>query len=276
MWASTTTGGFPGNSFLGVTTYSTTTLNWTMSFSSSSWNGNHSYAITSKSQNVPARPSLKQPISKPSRLLSIPPLPSRTIVSPPAQLYISTLSALTANITDIAAGQVSNVSGKVYFYVAKQQFGTSNFWDWTMSTFTASGTNIQLVAPPPPTGTYNSGTWSYSTTTFQTAGATWLNGGQYEIQVFAQDLAGNQNAPTTWDFTYETTAPTATIVVPQYGLTAVNSLTISSGTALDTFQNANVKIAIYSPSDPGWFDGSGFTIIQSTPILSPGVVSVFQ
>ena len=210
VWASTTSAGFLTNSgFIGVTAYSTTTLVWTMNFTSGNWNANHKYNITSKAKNVPQSLTQTTNIQTVSFIIDSS-APVTSIVLPPAQTYISTLSVLAANITDAPAGQVSSTAGDVYF-TAKQQ-GSSNFWDWTLSTFTASGSNTQLVAAT--TGSYNNGYWTYSTTTFQTGG-TWMDGGQYEVQIFAKDKAGNQNISTVWDFTYDVTKPTATIVVPQ-------------------------------------------------------------
>ena len=175
-----------------------------------------------------------------------------------------------ANISDTPAGQVSSTVGDVDF-TAKQQ-ATSNFWDWTLSTFTASGSNTELVAAT--TGSYTNGLDLQHNDLPDCRGdaAGWRtirNPGLREGQ------GGQSERFDALDFTYDVSKPTATIVVPQNGLMAVNSLAIASGTAVDNNVNANVKIAIYSPSDRAASMGAASRSSKHAE-LPAGHVSVVQ
>src|SRR5204863_363429 len=91
--------------------------------------------------------------------------------------------------------------------------------DWNGTLFISPNTVLSATLA---SGDYTNGLWSYTTTYFQT-GAAWVSGQNYEVQLFAKDKSNLPNASTLQDFTFDTAAPTATIVIPS--VTSVNLLT---------------------------------------------------
>src|SRR5262249_29695844 len=147
----------------------------------------------------------------------------------------------------------------------------SKFWNWQASTFTAiSGAATDL------TPTLNTGVYSYTTSYFQinTGTGAWENGRSYVVHELATDKAGNTNDIAHAAFTFDIKAPTATIQIPLSGLPGIKNLPSISGIATDDHTNNMVNIAIYSPTDGAWFDGSGFNVTQSTPYFVATSTSV--
>src|SRR5262249_37649909 len=155
--------------------------------------------------------------------------PVTTLITPPNLAFLNSLTTLSATITDVAPGLVSNAAGDVFFTV--KQTGSNAFWDYQLSTFTVASANTNLNATKQ-SGSFNSGLWTYTTSYFQN-GAAWVSGQQYTVTLVAKDKAGNNNAVTTQNFTYDISQPTATILNPQAGLNGLSGLTTLSGTAED-------------------------------------------
>ena len=251
------------NDFVGVTTFNSGNGAWQMIIGAGGWNGNRNYRITS--QAVDTVNSLTQAI-KPTRSFVVDSsAPVAALTNPPSQNYLNALTSLSATITDVSPGQVSPTAGDVYYTVNK--LGSSLYWNWQASTFTTAGPNTVLTATLA-SGDYTNGLWSYTTTYFQT-GAAWVSGQNYEVQLFAKDKAGNPVTSTLQDFTFDTTAPTATLTVPS--VTLANFLPAVSGTALDNNTappgNKTVQVSILRNSDGRYFVGASSAFLTSgTPV----------
>ena len=250
VWASTA--GWANNGFVGVTSLNLITGNWSMSILAGSWNGNRNYTIKSMAINPAGQEVLKPAVT----FVVDNTAPTVAVTAPNGSAYLNTLPILSGNVTDTPPGTIASV----IFHAIRDD---GQYWNWQASTFTA---------PTPPstdlTATHVSGNlWSYTTDYFliNTGTGAWENNRFYSVHQVATDLAGNQTDQGQTAFTFDIVSPTATIVVPANGLTAIRSLPTISGTAIDNHTNSNVVVAIFSPSDQSWFDGAGFNVTQSTP-----------
>ena len=250
-----TNNGYGYFGYVGVTSFSDGT-NWQMSVSANGWIGNQYYKITSLGLNVPQ--GLSESGGPSATFVIDNTAPSGAFNTPDTRLFLNSLPTLSATATDIAPGIVQSV----VFHVLEA--GTTQYWNWQSSTFTAASSPATDL-----TATFSSPNWTYTTSYFQvnTGTGAWENDHSYVVQEVMTDTAGNgSNTPLTHAaFTFDIIAPTSTIVVPANGLTYVTNLPSISGTANDNHANASDQIAIYSPTDGGWFDGTSFSNGQSTP-----------
>ncbi len=240
------------NGFVGVTSVFSSSTSWTMTVPNGDWfNGTHLYQINS--QGVNQALSLTETPGPKATFVVDNNAPAENVTVPNGAAYVNNLPTLVGTASDTSPGAMQSVVFRV--------INGGKFWNWQSSTFTAlSGAATDLTA------SFGGGLWTYTTDYFQvnTGTGAWQNGQSYTVRIIATDQAGNSNFFDQTPFTFDTVVPTATIVMPTNGLTAIRSLPISSGTATDNNLNTNVQIAIRNQTGL-WYDGSLFEINQSTP-----------
>ena len=181
-----------------------------------------------------------------------PPAPSGVLVNPDPRRYLNALPTLSATASDVAPGTVQGV----IFHVARAEDSTK-LWNWQASTFTVATVGATDLVP-----TFNAGVWSYTTDYFQinTGTGTWEQGKGYVVHEVVTDKAGNFSDTAHPGFTFDITAPTATVAIPVLASTpAITSLPSISGATLDNFVASNVQIALQRQASSGlWFDGFQF------------------
>ena len=170
------------------------------------------------------------------------------------------MTSISGNANDLLGATHNHPSGISAngVSVAIQQVG-GNWWD---------GSGFNGSNPLYSTATYigtTAGTWSYALPVVLQNALT--SSKQYLIVSRSTDIAGNAefgaaaaNIPvgTGITVTYDTAAPTATIVMPLNNLPGINSLLVASGTATDDVGVSTVKIAIQKQSNGFWYGGSSF------------------
>src|SRR5206468_545654 len=117
----------------------------------------------------------------------------------------------------------------VVFHVLR----STQLWNWQSSTFTSASGAATDLTPIDQGG----GLWTYTTDYFQinTGTVTWERNRSYAVHEIITDAAGNVTDLTQPPFTFDLTAPTATITLPivAASTTGVTSISAISGNAND-------------------------------------------
>jgi hypothetical protein len=227
--------------------------NW--SISSISWNGNRKYRVKSRAEHTGNGLTEPESIGREFIIDSSAPV---VLISTPSLSYYKNIDTLVGSVSDVSPGVIVNT----YFRVKRSD--ADEYWNWKLSTFTAScgtgGADCQLVA------TLNAGVATYTTDYFVN-GLAWEENRSYVVQLYSIDKAGNVGIASEKTFTIDRTSPTATITIPvDENNSGIRELTKIEGNASDNYANSKVYIAIrkLAPT-PVWWDGSGFTITGDVP-----------
>ncbi|MDT8286528.1 MAG: hypothetical protein RQ748_05405, partial [Elusimicrobiales bacterium] len=239
--AGTYTGYFP------VTVYNSP--NWQWSMAAGNWTTDRKYRVQSKAigatEEVPAL----------GRDFVMDAGPPSAAINSPTAAYAKEVTLLTGTVSDEAPGELQNI----YFRVRRQE--SAVYWNWKASTFTAASADTELPAY------LDGGLYKYTTDYFQTGQAFETNRG-YIAQLFARDKALNLTQATDRPFTIDKSSPSARVLRPYDANNGgVRQVSAISGTASDNQSNASVQVAVqkWVGATLVWFDGSGFTSLQTDP-----------
>ncbi|MHB2027089.1 MAG: hypothetical protein ACYCPQ_10745, partial [Elusimicrobiota bacterium] len=190
--------------------------------------------------------------------------PLIAVTLPSASAYrAGTLGALSGTVVDVTAPNQSASLNVASVYYRVVQSWNSDEWSVPLSTFVAApGTNLAATAGGGDLFTY--------TTSYLQNNTLFKDGYQYQVNLFASDLAGNSAEGLGSTFRWDVTVPTAAVTVPIAPPVFVNSISAISGTAIDQNPNpgdshsapsglAQVGVLIQNQSNHGYFNGSNFT-----------------
>ncbi|MCX5784357.1 MAG: hypothetical protein NTX59_01580 [Elusimicrobia bacterium] len=246
------------NIFLGVDSFDGT--NWTIALPSAKWNGNRSYHVISRSSITVI--GAETPGAGVDFIIdsSAP----AVAIAMPDKAYRTSLTSLVGTVSDISPGTLAGT----YFRV--KRYALNQYWNWQTSTFTAYGGGEPYPAYLNLTATVGGGLATYTTAYFAN-NAAWELNNKYTVQLFSVDKAGNLGTAAPVDFTFDTSSPTARIVIPyDANKSGIRYLPAISGTAADASDqqlNQKVQIAIRKyATTPTWFNGADFnTLTQTDP-----------
>ncbi|HVC09386.1 MAG TPA: LamG domain-containing protein, partial [Elusimicrobiota bacterium] len=250
---------------------------WSYAFGSGNWQVNHNYFVGLVVCNASGGScsSNSCDLATPANCLdrdifvidSSAPVVAVTLPSDGGAYRAGTLSTLSGTINDpTAPNQANSLNvGSVYFTVTR--VSDNDQWSESLSTFTGNGgTGTKLYA-----SAGGGGLFTYTTSYLQAQGV-FKDGYQYQVDLFASDLAGNAGAAAGVGstFRWDVTVPTAAVTVPISPPVYANSLPAISGTAIDPNPYpsdphsapsglSQVGVLLRDETNGGYFNGSAFT-----------------
>ncbi|HVA67437.1 MAG TPA: hypothetical protein VNK24_11020, partial [Elusimicrobiota bacterium] len=250
---------------------------WSDVFGSGNWQVNHNYFVGLVVCNATGGScsSNSCALATPSNCLdhdifvvdSSAPVVAVTLPADGGAYRAGALSTLSGTINDpTAPNQANSLNvGGVYFTITR--VADNDQWSESLSTFVASGgTGTQLGA-----AAQGGGLFTYTTSYLQNNNV-FKDGYQYQVDLFASDLAGNAGsaAGVGSTFRWDVTVPTAAVTVPIPPPVYVNFLPSISGTAIDPNPYpadphsspsglAQVGVLLQDQTNGGYFNGSAFT-----------------